>query len=139
MHKAKSCHQLFLPRLRRLIALCVNSCAEIRRQRICQRFYYEWKKSNQKVYNLHTKGNLHWWCLTGLNFQFPHQLLLTFGQVSNGNQKSKKNRIFKNIYVSLRLRVQNTVSPQPCVGKFRISLVLLNFLHCNFRLWFETP
>ena len=43
------------------------------------------------------------------------------------------------IYVSLRLRVQNAVSPQPCVGKFRISLVLLNFLHCNFRLWFETP
>ena len=26
-----------------------------------------------------------------------------------------------------------------CVGKFQISLVLLNFLHCNFRLWFETP
>ena len=43
------------------------------------------------------------------------------------------------IYVSLRLRVQNAVSAQPCVGKFRISLVLLNFLHCNFRLWFETP
>ena len=42
-------------------------------------------------------------------------------------------------YVSLRLRAQNVVSPQPCVGKFRISLVLLNFLHCNFRLWFETP
>ena len=35
-------------------------------------------------------------------------------------------------YVSLRLRVQNAVSAQPCVGKFRISLVLLNFLHCNF-------
>ena len=42
-------------------------------------------------------------------------------------------------YVSLRLRVQNAVSAQPCVGKFRISLVLFNFLHCNFRLWFETP
>ena len=42
-------------------------------------------------------------------------------------------------YVSLRLRVQNEVPAQPCVGKFRISLVLLNFLHCNFRLWFETP
>ena len=42
-------------------------------------------------------------------------------------------------YVSLRLRVQNAVSAQPCVGKLRISLVLLNFLHCNFRLWFETP
>ena len=44
-----------------------------------------------------------------------------------------------NAYVSLRLRVQNAVSAQPCVGKFRISLVLFNFLHCNFRLWFETP
>ena len=42
-------------------------------------------------------------------------------------------------YVSLRLRVQNAVSPQPCVGKLRISLVLFNFLDCNFRLWFETP
>ena len=42
------------------------------------------------------------------------------------------------IYVSLQLSVQNAVSAQPCVGKFRISLVLLNFLYCNFRLWFET-
>ena len=42
------------------------------------------------------------------------------------------------LYVSLQLRVQNAVSAQPCVGKLRISLVLLNFLHCNFRLWFET-
>ena len=46
---------------------------------------------------------------------------------------------FEKIYVSLRLRVQNAVPAQPCVGKIRISLVLLNFLHCNFRLWFETP
>ena len=44
-----------------------------------------------------------------------------------------------NKYVSLRLRVQNAVSAQPCVGKLGISLVLLNFLHCNFRLWFKTP
>ena len=44
-----------------------------------------------------------------------------------------------SLYVSLRLRVQNAVPAQPCVGKIRISLVLLNFLHCNFRLWFETP
>ena len=44
-----------------------------------------------------------------------------------------------NIYVSLQLRVQNVVPAQPCVGKLKISLVLLNFLHCNFRLWFETP
>ena len=44
-----------------------------------------------------------------------------------------------NIYVSLRLRMQNAVSAQPCVGKLGISLVLLNFLDCNFRLWLETP
>ena len=43
------------------------------------------------------------------------------------------------LYVSLRLRVQNAVPAQPCVGKLEISLVLLNFLHCNFRLWFKTP
>ena len=48
-------------------------------------------------------------------------------------------RIRQLTYVSLRLRVQNAVSAQPCVGKFRISLILLNFLHGNFRLWFETP
>ena len=42
-------------------------------------------------------------------------------------------------YVSLQLCVQNAVSTQPCVGKLRISLVLLNFLGCNFRLWFKTP
>ena len=45
----------------------------------------------------------------------------------------------EHVYVSLRLRVQNAVSAQPCVGKFGISLVLLNFLDCNFRLWLETP
>ena len=53
------------------------------------------------------------------------------------------NLMFQNIKaiinVSLRLRVHNAVPAQPCVGKIRISLVLLNFLHCNFRLWFETP
>ena len=37
-------------------------------------------------------------------------------------------------YVSLQLRVQNAVSAQPCVGKLGISLVLLNFYDCNFRL-----
>ena len=42
------------------------------------------------------------------------------------------------LYVSLRLRVQNAVPAQLCVGKLGISLVLLNFLHCNFRLWFKT-
>ena len=44
----------------------------------------------------------------------------------------------QNAYVSLRLRVQNAVPAQPSVGKLGISLVLLNFLHCNFRLWFKT-
>ena len=44
----------------------------------------------------------------------------------------------EQLYVSLRLRVQNAVPAQPCVGKLGISLVLLNFLDCNFRLWFKT-
>ena len=47
--------------------------------------------------------------------------------------------LIKFTYVSLQLRVQNAVSAQPCVGKLGISLVLLNFLNCNLRLWFETP
>ena len=51
----------------------------------------------------------------------------------------ENNILFKIKYVSLHLRVQNAVPAQPCVGKIQISLVLLNFLHCNFRLWFETP
>ena len=45
---------------------------------------------------------------------------------------------YESVYVSLRLHVQNAVPAQPCVGKLGISLVLLNFLHCNFRLWFKT-
>ena len=57
----------------------------------------------------------------------------TIGKKHNG----RVDQIY--IYVSLRLRVQNAVPAQPCVGKIQISLVLLNFLHCNFRLWFETP
>ena len=48
-------------------------------------------------------------------------------------------RNYAYAYVSLQLRVQNAVPAQPCVGKLGISLVLLNFLHCNFRLWFKTP
>ena len=35
-------------------------------------------------------------------------------------------------YVLLQLHVQNAVATQPCVGKLGISLVLLNFLDCNF-------
>ena len=57
------------------------------------------------------------------------KLLLIFGII---------HMIKLNTYVSLQLSVQNAVCAQPCVGKFRIFLVLLNFLHCNFRLWFET-
>ena len=47
--------------------------------------------------------------------------------------------LYVEVYVSLPLCVQNAVPAQPCVGKLGISLVLLNFLHCNFRLWFKTP
>ena len=46
---------------------------------------------------------------------------------------------WEHTYVSLQLRVENAVSPQPCVGKWQISLVLFIFLDCIFRLWFETP
>ena len=52
------------------------------------------------------------------------------------------NKVFRKVfnrYVSLRLRMQNAVPAQPCVEKLGISLILLNFLHCNFRLWFKTP
>ena len=42
------------------------------------------------------------------------------------------------IYVSLRLHVQNGGIRSTLCGKLGISLVLLNFLHCNFRLWFKT-
>ena len=56
-----------------------------------------------------------------------------------GKNTELTKRLVINIYVSLRLRVQNAVPAQPCVGKLGISLVLLNFLHCNFRLWFKTP
>ena len=55
------------------------------------------------------------------------------------NKLVKQSAIRTLPYVSLRLRVQNAVPAQPCVGKLGISLVLLNFLDCNFRLWFETP
>ena len=67
-----------------------------------------------------------------------HRSEKEYCSTGNGNFVDKHIYIYIYIYVSLRLRVQNAVSAQPCVGKFRISLVLLNFLHCNFRLWFET-
>ena len=66
-------------------------------------------------------------------------LLFQVKKVQNLVFRLYERNITSIIYVSLRLRVQNAVSPQPCVGKFRISLVLLTFLHGNFRLWFETP
>ena len=50
-----------------------------------------------------------------------------------------KSYSFINANVSLCLCVKNVVPAQPCVGKLGISLVLLNFLHCIFRLWFKTP
>ena len=73
-------------------------------------------------------------------YNIPH---IFFPRVVNGKclglGNFLANSILVKIYVSLRLRVQNAVPARPCVGKIRISLVLLNFLHCNFRLWFETP
>ena len=65
--------------------------------------------------------------------KFKNQLL------TSGTIKWRYHQAGRNVCVSLRLRVQNAVPAQPCVGKIGISLVLLNFLHCNFRLWFETP
>ena len=52
--------------------------------------------------------------------------------------RMKQQKVIYSIYVSLQLRVQNAAPAQPCVGKLGISLVLLDFLDCNFRLWFET-
>ena len=57
-------------------------------------------------------------------------VFLKFGHFScelevQGPQKDK----FE--YVRFQLNVQNVVSPQPCVRKLGISLVLLNFLGCN--------
>ena len=58
---------------------------------------------------------------------------------TNCGVQNRRKQVIRYIYVSLRLRVQNAVPAQLCVGKLGISLVLLNFLHCNFRLWFKTP
>ena len=62
---------------------------------------------------------------------FANKILITF-----------KGKVYIYIYiyiyiymcVSLQLHVQNAVSPQRCVRKLRISLVLFNFLDCKFRL-----
>ena len=71
---------------------------------------------------------------------FHYLALVTFEKkASLIDMKHLLHHFQQHIYVSLRLRVQNAVSSQPCVGKLGISLVLLNFLDCNFRLWFETP
>ena len=75
-----------------------------------------------------------------------HAVLIWFDSVwrdaigHNFNDQGSQDRDFKqNLYVSLRLRVQNAGPAEPCVGKYWISLILLNFLHCNFRIWFKTP
>ena len=75
---------------------------------------------------------------------FLKELLLTYAslfkcQKRHSNSLNFITNLLPNVYVSLQLLLQNAVSAQPCVGKFRISLVLMNFLHCNFRLWFKTP
>ena len=78
------------------------------------------------VITLGTWGGGYWFLLSAVNLRFWRELVDVLAFIVE-------------IYVSLRLRVQNAVPAQPCVGKIQISLVLLNFLHCNFRLWFETP
>ena len=61
---------------------------------------------------------------------------------TQGNQTRKK-RFFAELgsilagvgaYVSLRLRMQNAVSPQPCVGKLGKSPLLLNFLVSTLQI-----
>ena len=55
---------------------------------------------------------------------FDHIMLLI--QVEFVDFKNQTKGIHRNFYpfnVSLRLRVQNAVSAQPCVGKLGISLV----------------
>ena len=77
---------------------------------------------------------------------FHYQLIFAYVQqvssylkMNNSKDHISTQFIHRNLYVSLRLHVQNAVPTQPCVGKLGISLILLNFLHCNFRLWFKTP
>ena len=68
--------------------------------------------------------------------------LLIYCQIIVGSKLTVHQRLYcmnSIVIVSLQLCVQNAVSAQPCVGKLGISLVLLNFLDCNFRWWFETP
>ena len=78
--------------------------------------------------------------------EIPHATFFLATTESTFKWRSLKNNIycikfnFKPLTnVSLHLCVQNAAPVQPCVGKLGISLVLLNFLHCNFRLWFKTP
>ena len=56
-----------------------------------------------------------------------------------GGRVLKDFSAFRNYICLTSLTRAKCGTAQPCVGKIRISLVLLNFLHCNFRLWFETP
>ena len=85
----------------------------------------------ERVKNNPAKKSIIWWkWINSLqvkikNFNLPSDL--------------NKKKYTAKLYVSLQLCVQNVVSAQPCVGKLGISLVLFNFLDCNFRLWFKTP
>ena len=82
-----------------------------------------------------------------MNHMLKRNHIITINNVNKSNscqnypieRKCVTSGKIQYIYVSLRLRVQNAVPAQPCVGKLGISLILLNFLHCNFRLWFKTP
>ena len=64
---------------------------------------------------------------------FQRKAFVLNGETYILNNTTQFREDLKEIYVSLRLHVQNAVPAQPCVGKLEISLVLLNFLHCNFR------
>ena len=69
----------------------------------------------------------------------PQYINVTFQLVEIGKRQIKKaNGLLAHLpfllflYVRFQLNVQNAVSPQPCLRKLGISLVLLNFLGCNF-------
>ena len=59
-----------------------------------------------------------------------------FTAFENEHVENTHTKLNIDIYVSLRLRVQNAVSPQPCVGKLGKSPLLLNFLVSTLRIIF---
>ena len=112
--------------------------------------YQGWRNHNIHILFLFYHGRLseHWaqtlfWTFTRIcawNKHIPPFSDELFGETLTGSWKwILSHNLGIQTYVSLQLLVQNVVSAQPCVGKLGISLVLLNFLHCNFRLWFKTP